>query len=122
MNRILALAYAFLFASITVSSACLAASSDPAARLVSYNDLDLSSPSDVKMLHRRIESAIAVVCLDASGPSPAAILNNSCRAEALRSTRLQLRNAIQQQALRSQQSVPLAIRVSRAAPSLSSNH
>jgi UrcA family protein len=99
MNRCFAALLALLFASLTVSSACLAEPIAVATALVPYNDLDLSTPAGIKTLHRRIENAANRVCPDASGPSPAVQVDAACRADALAAARAQLPHAIAEQRL-----------------------
>ena len=70
MNCCFAAFLALLFASITVSSACLAQPIVETRVLVRYADLDLSTPEGMKALNCRIEKAANRVCPDASGPSP----------------------------------------------------
>jgi UrcA family protein len=91
MTRSIAMLLSLLFASLTVSSACFA---EPAqVREVRYGDLDLSTPNGVETLHARLEAAANQVCLDPSGPSPAATVDPACKAEALRAALAQLNPA-----------------------------
>jgi UrcA family protein len=83
MNRFLATFLALLFASLTVSSACLAETDGQATRLVAYADLDLATPQGMRTLHQRIERAANDVCLDVSGPAPAGHVDAACKADAL---------------------------------------
>lgn len=99
MNRCLAALLALLFASITVSSACLAEPFSVPTVLVRYDDLDLSTPKGMKTLHRRIENAANRVCPDASGPSPGVQVDAACKADALAAARAQLPHAIAEQRL-----------------------
>jgi len=99
MNRCFAAFLALLFASITVSSACLAEPITEARVLVRYDDLDLSSPAGMKTLQRRIERAANGVCPDASGPSPGVQVDLGCRADALVAARSQVPQAIADQQL-----------------------
>lgn len=79
MNRCLAFFCALLFASLTVSSACFAQPVVRATRLVTYNDLDLSTPAGRQALHRRLEHALNQVCLDPNGPAPGGTVDPSCK-------------------------------------------
>ena len=99
MNRCFAAFLALLFASITVSSACLAEPIIETRVLVRYNDLDLSTPEGMKALHRRIENAANRVCPDATGPSPGVQVDLGCRADALVAARGQVPQAIAEQQL-----------------------
>ena len=81
MNRPLALLLSLLLAALAVSSA-FAAPRESQSRIVSYDDLDLSTSAGVKALHRRLGHAANQICLDASGPAPAASVGSACRAEA----------------------------------------
>lgn len=83
-----------LSASLAVSSASFAEPTK--ARQVRYNDLDLSTANGVNVLDRRIERAVNEVCLDPTGPSPAAIVNSTCAAQARSDARRQLKVAIEQ--------------------------
>lgn len=96
MNRCLAAFLALLFASLTVSSACLAEPNGQATQLVRYDNSDLSTVQGVKALKRRIELAANRVCLDVSGPSPGGQVDLGCRADALASARSQIEAAIAQ--------------------------
>ena len=96
MNRPLAFLLSLLVAAVTVSSAC-GAPADSQSRIVAYDDLDLSTPSGVKALNRRLGDAANQICLDASGPAPAASVGSACRADAWRIARLQAENAIARQ-------------------------
>jgi UrcA family protein len=96
MNRALASLLALLFASITVSSACLAEPDDRTSRQVAYGDLDLSAPAGVNVLDRRIELTANQVCLDMTGPSPAGVVDSTCKAEALRSAHQQIEHVLAQ--------------------------
>jgi UrcA family protein len=89
MTRPLLMLLSLLCASVTVSSACFAQPNGQ-VRQVRYGDLDLSTPSGVETLHARIEAAANQVCLDPSGPSPAATVDPACKAEALRAALSQL--------------------------------
>ena len=93
MNRCLAFACALLFASLTVSSACFAQPIMRATRLVTYDDLDLSTPSGQKSLHRRLERALNQLCLDPSGPGPGGTVDPTCKSDgwqAVRRSHLQI--------------------------------
>jgi UrcA family protein len=123
MNRSLATLLALLFASIAVSSACFAGPNDQAARLVPYDDLDLSKVSGVKALHRRIDRAINQICLDPGGSaSPAGSIDLACKSDAWRSARIQVKDAVaQQQASQSVPGVRTAIQRTEAGPHAVSN-
>jgi UrcA family protein len=114
MNRCFAAFLALLCASITVSSACLAQPNGQATLLVGYDDLDLSTPAGMKVLHRRIDLAANRVCPDASGPSPAVQVDLGCRADAVTSARAQISQAIAQQQLGKSRAV--AVTASPLAP------
>ena len=96
MNRCLAAFLALLFASLTVSSACLAEPNDEVTIVVPYGQADLSTPPAVKALHRRIGLAANRVCLDVSGPSPGGQIDLGCRADALAGAHAQIERAIAQ--------------------------
>jgi UrcA family protein len=83
MKRSLTTLLALFFAALTISSTCTAASADPGARLVGYDDLDLSQPTHVRILHKRIEQAANAMCLHATGPSPALTVDARCKSEAV---------------------------------------
>jgi UrcA family protein len=96
MNRALASFLALLFASLAVSSACLAEPDDRASRLIGYDDLDLSAPAGVNVLNRRIELTANQVCLDLTGPSPGGVVDSTCKADALRSAHQQIERVLAQ--------------------------
>jgi len=96
MNRALALLLSLLLAAVAVSSA-FAASRDSQSRIVSYDDLDLSTAAGVKALHRRLGHAANQICLDATGPAPAASVGATCRAEAWGNARATAKNVIARQ-------------------------
>jgi UrcA family protein len=83
MTSILAIFGALSIASS--STATLHANS----REVRYDDLDLSTVSGTKALHRRVESAINSICADRSGPWLGAI-DFDCKADTWASVRDQL--------------------------------
>ena len=57
-----------VFGAVLLGSAlALSATADPARTLVSYQDLDLSSPQDAKVLYGRIDKAARRVCQQWSG-------------------------------------------------------
>ena len=88
MTRSLTILLALFCAALTISSACTA---EPASSgVVRYQDLDLSRPGDVRILHKRVERAANAMCLHASGPSPAATVDASCKVEAVRAARAQV--------------------------------
>ena len=87
MNRSLTILLALFCAAVTVSSTCIAAPGDPVSHLVRYDDLDLSKSADVRLLHRRIDRAANATCLHATGPSPAATVDMSCKGDAVRAAR-----------------------------------
>jgi UrcA family protein len=94
MKRFLAAFLALPFACVAISSACLAAPNEQLVRVVTYSDEDLSSPNRVAALHRRIERAINQVCADPSGPSPAVVVDPSCKADAWGNVRAQMETAV----------------------------
>jgi UrcA family protein len=96
MNRPLALILSLLLTAVTVSSAC-AAPTGSQLRIVSYDDLDLSTATGVKALHRRLGQAANQSCLDASGPAPAVSVSATCRAEAWANARAQAANLVARQ-------------------------
>lgn len=96
MNRRLAFACALLFASLTVSSACFAQPIMRATRLVTYDDLDLSTPSGQKSLHRRLERALNQLCLDPSGPGPGGTVDPTCKSDGWQAVRPQVAIAVAQ--------------------------
>jgi UrcA family protein len=96
MNRPLALLLSLLLTALAVSSA-LAAPRDSQSRIVSYDDLDLSTATGVNALHRRLGHAANQICLDASGPAPAASVGAECRAEAWRNARAKAKSVIARQ-------------------------
>lgn len=96
MNRCLALACALLFASLAVSSACFAEPIERATRMVTYDDLDLSTTSGVKALRRRIEVALNQLCLDPSGPAPGGTVDPSCKSDGWQAVRSQMATAVAQ--------------------------
>lgn len=88
MTRSLTMMLALFCAALTISSACTA---EPAsAEVVRYQDLDLSRPGQVRILQQRIERAANAMCLHASGPSPAATVDATCKLEAVRAAREQV--------------------------------
>ena len=105
MNRCLAAFLALLFASLTVSSACLAEPNGQATQLVRYDGRDLATPEGLKALNRRIELAANRVCPDAYGPSPGVEVDLACKAEALASGRSQIETAVAQYRLRTAQAL-----------------
>jgi len=82
MNRSLTMLLALFCAALTISSTC--AAGQASSGVVRYHDLDLSRPGDVRILHQRIERAANAMCLHVSGPSPAATVDASCKADAVR--------------------------------------
>ena len=96
MNRCLAFACALLFASLSVSSTCFAQPIVRATRLVAYDDLDLSTTRDRKVLHRRLEQALNQMCLDPSGPAPAGTIDPTCKSDGWRAVRPQVAFAVAQ--------------------------
>jgi UrcA family protein len=93
MNRPLVFLLSLTVAALTVSAAC-AAPRDNQSRIVAYDDLDLTTAAGVRALNRRLGQAANEICLDASGPAPAASVGASCRADAWRSGRSQAESAI----------------------------
>jgi UrcA family protein len=93
MNRPLALLLSLLLAAVAVSSA-FAAPNDNPSRIVPYDDLDLSTAAGVKALHRRLGHAANQICLDASGPAPAASVGATCRADAWGNARAKAKTVI----------------------------
>ena len=93
MNRPFALLLSLLLAAVAVSSA-FAAPKDSQSRIVSYDDLDLSTAAGVKALHRRLGHAANQICLDASGPAPAASVGATCRADAWGNARAKAKTVI----------------------------
>jgi UrcA family protein len=100
MNRFLAACLALLFASLTVSSTCLAAPIDQSAVLVRYGDLDLSTLTGRQTLHRRTEVALNQVCLDPNGPSPASTVDIACKIDGRHAAQAQIAIAVAQQTAR----------------------
>lgn len=96
MNRPRALLLSLLLTALAVSSA-FAAPRDNPSRIVSYGDLDLSTAAGVKALHRRLGHAANQICLDASGPAPAASVGATCRAEAWGNARARAKSVIARQ-------------------------
>ncbi|MBW0006638.1 MAG: UrcA family protein [Sphingomonas sp.] len=76
----------FAAASVTATSA----PAEPAAGVVRYGDLDLSNPSDLKALHKRMDKAANSLCLNETGPSPAVTVDATCKADAVRAARSQV--------------------------------
>jgi UrcA family protein len=97
MNRYPMLVTAALFASLTISSGCLAAPNDETVTLVRYGDLDLATPTGVRSLERRIETALNHVCLDPNGPGPAGKVDMSCKIDGRRVLQVQMAAAIAEQ-------------------------
>ena len=93
MNRPLALLLSPLLSAVAVSSA-FAAPNDSQSRIVPYDDLDLSTAAGVKALHRRLGQAANQICLDASGPAPAASVGATCRADAWGNARAKAKTVI----------------------------
>ena len=88
MTRSLTMLLAVFFAALTISSTCAA---EPATSgVVHYNDLDLSRAGDVRILHKRIERAANAMCLHATGPSPAATIDATCKTDAVQTARRQV--------------------------------
>jgi UrcA family protein len=90
MNRTIAFVCALLFASVTVSSACFANPTDDGVRLVTYDDLDLSTANGLAKLDQRIRRAADWVCLDPASSGPVAQVNSACRQRALAEARAQV--------------------------------
>ena len=86
MTRTLALLIAV---SAAASSAQAAGLDDKATRLIPYDDR-FYSDDGLAVLHRRIGAAANQVCLDPTGPSPAATVDPTCRSEAVRDAQSQL--------------------------------
>lgn len=90
MNRCLAIGFALQFGSLTLSSASVAEPIERATRMVTYDELDLSTTSGVKALRRRIEQALNQVCLDPSGPAPGGTVDPTCKSDGWRAVRPQV--------------------------------
>jgi UrcA family protein len=90
MNRRLAFLCTLLFASVAVSSACFANPADDGVRLVTYDDLDLSTAGGMAKLDQRIRRAADWVCLDPATSAPVAQVNAACRERALADARAQV--------------------------------
>lgn len=105
MNRPLAFLLSLLLAALAVSSA-FAAPRDNSSRIVSYGDLDLSTAAGVKALHRRLGHAANQICLDSSGPAPAASVSATCRAEAWGNARAKAKSVIARQQPTAERSSP----------------
>jgi UrcA family protein len=90
MTRSLTMLLALFCAALTISSACTAGPASSGTNLVRYDDLDLSRATDVRTLNQRIERAANAVCAHATGPSPAAAVDVSCKADAVRAARAQV--------------------------------
>ena len=83
------LAAALVIGSPAGSSAAL--SSDTKSKVVDYADLDLSSPAGLKVLHRRIDVAIADVCGGAGPASHEEVIDiERCRTRARAGTSVQI--------------------------------
>ena len=93
MNRSIALAAAVLITCVTFSTTCLAETADHADRLVRLDDLDLATRSGAAELNRRLDQAANEVCLDVTGPSPAAKVDAKCKSDAVKNARAQLETA-----------------------------
>lgn len=63
-------------------------------RRVAYRDLNLASAKGEKLLHNRIGSAVRSVCLEATGPNPLEWAESSCRQQAWRDVRPQIKQAL----------------------------
>ncbi|MEO8455963.1 MAG: UrcA family protein [Sphingomicrobium sp.] len=99
MNRII-IASTLLFASSTISSACIAAPNEEATLQVSYDDLDLSTPAGLKALHRRIGRAADEACARASYPELGQQTDLACTANARAEALSHVPQAIAEQRLR----------------------
>lgn len=99
MDRQLAASFAMALACSTVSNACFARPDGEASLMVRYDDLDLSTPAGLKVLHRRIEQAADQVCVDAAGLEASQQTDLACRADAMASAQALVRQATADQLL-----------------------
>lgn len=87
-------------------------------RRVAYRDLNLASAEGEKLLHNRVGNAVRSVCLEATGPNPLEWAESSCRQQAWRDVRPQIKQALtlaRQLAARGEAAVgPMSIRIAVA--------
>ena len=82
-------------AAITFAAAPAPAQTAPSQVVVSYADLDLSTPAGVRKLDRRLRSAVEIACGPISSADPAGKNRvRDCRAETLAVARAQRDTAI----------------------------
>ena len=86
MNYSTKMLLTFALAAVTST----AASAEPATGVVRFDDLDLSRPADVRILHKRMDQAANAICLNPTGPSPAVIVDATCKSDAVRAARAQV--------------------------------
>jgi UrcA family protein len=88
---------AFLFASVAVSTGCIAEPTGDGIRLVRFDDLDLSTQAGVAKLDRRIRRAADWVCLDPASTRSVDEVNSACRERALNDARVQMAEVVVKQ-------------------------